>query len=103
LIRSLKQASAATLAASIPAILDDLLLIADDAVLVQEASIITGMSMLLDHAGLVAGPSAALGIAAILENRDRFARRHVPIIVRGGNIDPDAYHRWIDATAIHRS
>jgi threonine dehydratase len=29
------------------------------------------MRMLFDHAGLVAEPSAALGIAAILEDRDR--------------------------------
>ena len=57
----------------IPAVLDDLLLVADDTVLVQEASIIAGMRMLLDHAGLVVEPSAALGIAAILEDRDRFA------------------------------
>ena len=61
----------------IPAVLDDLLLVADDAVLVSEASIIAGMRMLLDHAGLVAEPSAALGIAAILEDRDRFAGLHV--------------------------
>ena len=61
----------------IPAVLDDLLLVADDAILVQEASIITGMRMLLEHAGLVVEPSAALGIAAIVEDRDRFAGRHV--------------------------
>ena len=47
----------------IRAVLDDLLLVADNAVLVQEASIIAGMRMLLDHAGLVVEPSAALGIA----------------------------------------
>jgi Pyridoxal-phosphate dependent enzyme len=71
----------------IPAVLDDLLLVADDAVLVQEASIIAGMRMLLDHAGLVVEPSAALGIAAILEDRDRFAGRHVVTIVCGSNVD----------------
>ena len=81
----------------IPAVLDDLLLVADDAVLVQEASIIAGMRMLLDHAGLVVEPSAALGIAAILENRDRFAGRHVVTIVCGSNVDLGAYHRWIGA------
>jgi threonine dehydratase len=81
----------------IPAVLDDLLLIADDAVLVQEASIITGMRMLLDHAGLVVEPSAALGVAAILENRDRFAGRHVVTIVCGSNVDVAAYHRWVGA------
>ena len=78
-------------------------LVADDAVLVQEASIIAGMRMLLDHAGLVAEPSAALGIAAILEDRDRFAGRHVVTIVCGSNVDPGAYHRWVGAAPIHRS
>ena len=73
------------------------------AVLVQEASIIAGMRMLLDHAGLVVEPSAALGIAAILEDRDRFAGRHVVTIVCGSNVDLDAYHRWVGAAPIHRS
>jgi threonine dehydratase len=81
----------------IPAVLDDLLLVADDAILVSEASIITGMRMLLDHAGLVVEPSAALGIAAILEDRDRFVGRHVVTIVCGSNVDLDAYHRWVGA------
>jgi threonine dehydratase len=70
----------------IPAVLDDLLLVADDAVLVQEASIVAGMRMLRDHAGLVAEPSAALGVAAILEDSDRFAGRHVVTIVCGSNV-----------------
>ncbi|MFC5754863.1 threonine ammonia-lyase [Actinomadura rugatobispora] len=81
----------------IPAVLDDLLVVADDAVLVREESIVAGMRMLLDHAGLVVEPSAALGIAAILEDRDRFADRHVATIVCGGNVDMDAYHRWVGA------
>ena len=81
----------------IPAVLDDLLLVADDAVLVREESIIAGMRMLLDHAGLVVEPSAALGIAAILEDRDRFAGRHVVTIVCGSNVDVDAYRRWVGA------
>ncbi|MFJ4369008.1 threonine/serine dehydratase [Streptomyces chartreusis] len=79
----------------IPAVLDDLLAVADDAVLVQEASIIAGMRLLLDHAGLVAEPSAALGVAALLEDHDRFAGRHVVTIVCGSNVDMDAYHRWV--------
>ncbi|TDD24455.1 threonine ammonia-lyase [Nonomuraea diastatica] len=79
----------------IPVVLDDLLEVADDAVLVQEASIIAGMRMFLEHAGLVVEPSAALGVAAVLEDRDRFAGRHVVTIVCGGNVDLDAYHRWV--------
>ncbi|MYW90787.1 pyridoxal-phosphate dependent enzyme [Amycolatopsis rubida] len=52
----------------IPAALAGLLQVADDAVLVQEASIVTGMRMLHEHAGLIVEPSAALGVAAIIEN-----------------------------------
>ncbi|WP_201761359.1 MULTISPECIES: threonine ammonia-lyase [unclassified Nonomuraea] len=81
----------------VPAALDDLLQVADDAVLVRESSIVAGMRMLLEHAGLVAEPSAALGVAAVLEDRDRFAGRHVATIVCGGNVDLDAYHRWVRA------
>lgn len=79
----------------IPEVLDDLLVTADDAVLVQEASIIAGMQVLLDDAGLVVEPSAALGIAAILEDRERFAGRHVVTIVCGSNVDMNAYRRWV--------
>lgn len=80
----------------IPAVLDDLLVVADDAILVHEASIIAGMKMLHDHADLIVEPSAALGIAAIIEDRDRFAGRHVVTIVCGSIVDLDTYHRWID-------
>ncbi|WP_242891777.1 threonine ammonia-lyase [Actinomadura litoris] len=84
----------------IEAVLDDLLQVADDAVLVREESIIAGMRALLDHAGLVVEPSAALGIAAVLEDRERFAGRHVATIVCGSNVDLDSYHRWIGAASI---
>jgi threonine dehydratase len=79
----------------IPEVLDDLLAVADDAVLVQEASIVAGMRMLLERAGLIVEPSAALGIAAVLEDRNRFAGRRVATIICGSNVDLDAYHRWV--------
>ncbi|GID91188.1 threonine/serine dehydratase [Amorphoplanes digitatis] len=79
----------------IPEVLDDLLAVADDAVLVQESSIVAGLRLLLEQAGLVVEPSAALGVAAVLEDRDRFAGRHVATIICGSNVDLDAYHRWI--------
>ena len=87
----------------IRAVLDDLLLVADDAVLVREASIIAGLRMLLDQAGLVVEPSAALGIAALREDRGRFAGRHVVTIVCGSNVDADAYRRWVGAAPGGRS
>ncbi len=79
----------------IPEVLDDLLTVADDAVLVLESSIIAGMRLLLEHTGLVVEPSAALGVAAVLEDRDRFAGRHVVTVICGSNVDLDAYHRWV--------
>ena len=79
----------------IPEVLDDLLTVADDAVLVHESSIIAGMRMLLEHTGLIVEPSAALGVAAVLEDRDRFAGRHIVTVICGSNVDLDAYHRWV--------
>ncbi|GAB3431369.1 threonine ammonia-lyase [Actinophytocola sediminis] len=79
----------------IPEVLDDLLAVADDAVLVSESSIVEGMRLLLEHAGLVVEPSAALGVAAVLEDRERFAGRHVVTVICGSNVDLDAYRRWV--------
>ncbi|OLB64843.1 MAG: threonine dehydratase [Actinobacteria bacterium 13_2_20CM_2_72_6] len=79
----------------IPAVLDDLLAVADDAVLVDETSIVAGMRALLAHAGLVVEPSAALGVAAMLEDPDRFAGRRVVTIVCGSNVDLNAYRSWV--------
>lgn len=84
----------------LPAVLSDLLLVADDAVLVREASIIAGMRMLLEHAGLVVEPAAALGLAAIIEDSDRFAGRHVVTIVCGNNVDMDTYGHWVRAASL---
>ncbi|SES08057.1 threonine dehydratase [Lentzea xinjiangensis] len=79
----------------IPEVLDDLLVVADDAVLVRESSIIDGMRLLLEHTGLVVEPSAALGVAAVLEDRDRFSGRHVVTVICGSNVDLDAHRRWV--------
>lgn len=79
----------------IPDVLDDLLQVADDAVLVRESSIIAGLRLFLEQAGLVVEPSAALGLAAVLEDRDRFAGRHVATIVCGSNVDLAAYRGWL--------
>lgn len=75
-------------------------MVADDAILVREASIIAGMRRLLEHAGLVVEPAAALGIAAIIEDRDRFAGRHVATIVCGSNVDLGAYGHWVRAASL---
>ena len=78
----------------IPEVLEDLLEILHDVVLVDDDSIKAGMRRLFELAGLVAEPSAALGVAAILENRERFRGLTVATIVCGSNISPDDFRRW---------
>jgi threonine dehydratase len=79
----------------IPEVLDDLRVVLDDVVLVREDSIKAGMRALYEHAGLVVEPSAALGIAAVLEQPERFAGRRVTTILCGSNVDPADFARWV--------
>jgi threonine dehydratase len=79
----------------IPEVLDDLLVVLDDVMLVGEDSIKVGMRMLYEHAGLVVEPSAALGVAALLEAPERFAGRRVTTILCGGNVGPGDFARWV--------
>jgi threonine dehydratase len=79
----------------IPEVLDDLLVVLDDVVLVNEDSIKAGMRALYEHAGLVLEPSAALGIAAVLEDPERFAGRRVTTILCGSNVAPADFARWV--------
>jgi threonine dehydratase len=69
----------------------------DDAVLVQEASIIAAMQLIHQHLGLVVEPSGAVGIAALLENPARFRGRLVATILCGGNLTPQQVRQWLMA------
>jgi threonine dehydratase len=79
----------------IPEVLDDLLVVLDDVMLVGEESIKVGMRMLYEHAGLIVEPSAALGIAAVLEEPERFSGRRVTTILCGSNVAPADFSRWV--------
>jgi threonine dehydratase len=79
----------------IPEVLDDLLVVLDDVMLVREDSIKAGMRMLYEHAGLVVEPSAALGVAALLEEPQRFAGRRVTTILCGNNVAPADFATWV--------
>ena len=79
----------------IPEVLDDLLVVLDDVMLVSEDSIKAGMRAVYEHAGLVVEPSAALGVAAVLEDPERFAGRRVTTILCGSNVGPTDFARWV--------
>jgi threonine dehydratase len=78
----------------LPEVLDDLLDVVDDAILVDDESIRRGMALLFAHAGLVTEPSAALGVAAVLEDPARFAGRTVATVICGSNTKPTDFRRW---------
>ncbi len=75
--------------------LQDMEGIVDDAVLVQEESIIKAMKLLHVHVGVVAEPSAAVGLAALLENPAAYARKTIATIICGGNMTQEQLHTWL--------
>lgn len=79
----------------IPEVLDDLLQVVDDVVLVDEDTIKRGMRLLYEDASLVVEPSAALGVAAVLEDPERFRGRTVASIICGSNVAPSDFRRWL--------
>jgi threonine dehydratase len=79
----------------IPEVLDDLIAVADDAVLVSEDSIKDAMRLLYEHSGLIVEPAAALGVASILEDPDRFAGKTVATILCGSNASPKDFEDWV--------
>ncbi len=75
--------------------LEDLAGLVDDALLVSEDSILGAMRLLHQHAGLVAEPSAAVGIAALLEHQASFRGQFVGTIVCGGNLTAAQMTEWL--------
>lgn len=80
---------------TIPEVLADMLEIVDGALLVEEESIVAGMTLLYRHSGLMVEPAAALGVAAILESPDRFRGQTVATILCGSNVAPKDFERWV--------
>jgi threonine dehydratase len=72
-----------------------LLAVADHVPLVDESSIVAAMRMLYRHAGLVVEPSAALGVAAVLEDPSRYRGKRVVTVICGSNVSPDDFVRWV--------
>jgi len=67
----------------------------DEILLVREESILRGMRLLHEHAGIVAEPSAAVGIAAMIESPDRFKSHCTGTIICGGNLTPQQMSDWL--------
>ena len=79
----------------IPEALEDMRPLVDEVLLVKEESILQAMKLLHIHTGLVPEPSAAVGIAAILENKSRFRGKKIATIICGGNLTVKQIKEWL--------
>jgi threonine dehydratase len=67
----------------------------DEAILVRDETILAAMRLLHQHLGLVVEPSGAVGVAAILEQPERFRGRLVGTVLCGGNLTPQQMREWL--------
>jgi threonine dehydratase len=58
---------------------------------VSEENIREAVRLYFDLANLKSEPTGALSLGAILEDKEKFARKKVCVIVSGGNVDPAVY------------
>jgi threonine dehydratase len=79
----------------VPQALRDMAGLATEGILVEDQTILQAMKLIHRHAGLVAEPAAAVGIAAILENQDAFAGLTVATIVCGSNLTDEQVQAWL--------
>jgi len=79
----------------IPECVRDMEGIIDDGILVNDASLIEATRLAHEQLGIVLEPSGGAGLAAILENRDRFAEQTVAVVLCGGNLTPEQMRLWL--------
>lgn len=79
----------------VPEALVDLAGLVDDFVLVPDELTLRAMRLLHVHAGLVAEPSGAVGLAGIIQTEERFAGQTVGTIVCGGNLTREQMREWL--------
>lgn len=71
--------------------------------LASEVEIIEAMRLIWERLKIVVEPSAAVPLAVVLRERERFAGRRIGIILSGGNVDLDALPALFARVAASRS
>ena len=74
---------------------EDMRGIVDEVLLVDDDAVIAGMKLLHRHAGLVAEPAGAVGVAGLLAHREQFEGERVATIVCGGNLTQAKVRAWV--------
>lgn len=70
----------------------------DDILLVKENTIKKAVIHLIEHDKILAEPSAAVGVACLLDYRDYFYKKNVGIVISGGNIDTELLKNILNDT-----
>jgi threonine dehydratase len=78
----------------VPEALTEMQELVHDGLLVKEETIIRAMQLIRLHAGILVEPSAAVGLAAILENRELFAGKTVILVLTGSNLTGQQMQEW---------
>lgn len=69
--------------------------VVDDVHLVEDSAIIEAMRLLHREAGIVAEPSGAAGVAAILSRPGHFKGRRIATIICGGNLTAEQMRQYL--------
>ena len=78
----------------VPTAVDQMKSTVDEVLLVDDATILRAMRLLLHHTGLLIEPAGAVGIAALLAHPSRFAGQLVATPLCGGNVTSEQIERW---------
>jgi threonine dehydratase len=70
----------------VPEAVNDMQDLVDDVLLASDAHIIEAMRLVYQHAGLLLEPAGAVGVAALVAHRARFAGQRVATVLCGSNI-----------------
>lgn len=79
----------------VPDALSDLAGLVDEFVLVPDEFTLQAMRLLHRHAGLVAEPSGAVGLAGIMQERERLHGQTAGTVICGGNLTPAQMAEWL--------
>ncbi|MEJ0029302.1 MAG: pyridoxal-phosphate dependent enzyme [Bacteroidota bacterium] len=74
--------------------LDDMKGLVHQGLLVNEDTLIRAMQLIRLHAGVLVEPSAAVGLAAMLENPDLFTNKTVALVLTGSNLTEEQIQKW---------
>ena len=79
----------------VPEAVADMRGIVDDVLLVEDAAMLDAIRLAHRHVGLVLEPSGAVGLAAALVFRDRFAGQSIGTVLCGSNLTPEQMTAWL--------